>query len=341
MPGLTGHLSLGPHGVRQEVLIGQADAVFEFGFIGPAESGGFGDVEEFAGRAVGTGGVPFDAARVAHDFGHQFGELFDGEFLAGAGIDGLVAGVVVHQEHAEVGEVVDVEEFAEGRAVAPAGDARRPGEFRLVEAADERRQHVRVLRVVVIVGPVQIGRHHGNVVRPVLAVQEFTVFEAGDFRQGVGLVGLFEFAREQAVFLHRLRRHPRVDAAAAEEFELLAAVLPRRVDDVHLEDHIVVHKVGQRILVRHDAADFGRRQEYIFRLLLLEEGLDIRLPAEVELLMRPGNDVRVSLPLQLPHNGGAHHTPVTGDVDFAVFLHQSSSVIPGLTGNLDARSGRA
>ena len=325
MPGLTGHLSLGPHGVRQEVLIGQADAVFEFGFVGPAEGGGFGDVEELAGRAVGAGRVPLDPARVAHDFGDKFRELFDGEFLAGAGVDGLVAGVVVHQEHAEVGEVVDVEEFAEGRAVAPAGDARRSGELRLVEAADERRQHVGVLRVVVIVGPVQVGGHHGDEVRPVLAVQEFTVFEAGDFRQGVGFVGLFEFAGQEAIFLHRLRRHSRVDAAAAEEFELLAAVLPRRVDDVHLEDHIVVHKVGQRILVRHDPADFGRRQEYVFRIFLFEESLDIHLPAKVELLMRPGNDVRVTLPLQFPHDGGAHHTPVTGDIDLAVFLHQSSS----------------
>ncbi len=321
MPGLTGHLSFGPHGVRQEVLIGQADAVFEFGLVGPAEGGGFGDVEEFAGRAVGTGGVPFDAARVPHDAGHQFGELFDGEFLAGAGVDGLVAGVVVHQEHAEVGEVVDVEEFAEGRAVAPAGDARRPGELCLVEAADERRQHVGVLRMVVIVGPVQVGGHHGDVVRPVLAVQKFTVFEAGDFRQGVGFVGLFEFAREQAVFLHRLRRHPRVDAAAAEEFELLAAVFPRRVDDVHLQDHIVVHKVGQGILVCHNPPYLGRRQEYIFRLLFLEESLDIRLPAKVEFLVRPGNDVRIALPLQFPHDGGTYHAAVPGDVDFAVLVH--------------------
>ena len=81
--------------------------------VGPAEGGGFGDVEEFAGRAVGAGRVPLDPARVAHDFGDEFRQLFDGEFLAGTGVDGLVAGVIVHQEHAEVGEVVDVEELSQ------------------------------------------------------------------------------------------------------------------------------------------------------------------------------------------------------------------------------------
>ena len=53
-------------------MVGEADAIFEFGLVSPAEGGGFGDVEEFAGGAVGTGGVPFDAALVVNYFCNQF-----------------------------------------------------------------------------------------------------------------------------------------------------------------------------------------------------------------------------------------------------------------------------
>ena len=42
----VGYLSaLGSHGIVQKVLISEADAVFEFGLIGPAERGGFRHIE--------------------------------------------------------------------------------------------------------------------------------------------------------------------------------------------------------------------------------------------------------------------------------------------------------
>ena len=105
-------LSFCPHGIVEEILIGQADAVFQLGLVDPAQPGGLAYIQEFAGRAVGTGGVPLDDARISYHFGHQFGEGLDGEFLAGAGVDGLVAAVVVHQEHAEVGKVIDIKELS-------------------------------------------------------------------------------------------------------------------------------------------------------------------------------------------------------------------------------------
>ena len=192
-----------------------------------------------------------------------------------------------------------------------------------MEAADQGRKHVAVLGMVVIVGPVQVRGHHGNVVRPVLAVEELAVLEAGDLRQRIGLVGLLQRAGQQAALRHRLRRQARIDAAGAQEFELLAAVGPGRVDDVHLQDHVVVHEVREGALVGHDAPHLRRRQEHVFRLLGGEEGLHVRLAGEVQLLVRPGDDIRIALALKLPDDGGTHHSAVARHIDFRVFLHHN------------------
>ena len=299
-------------------MICQADAVFEFGTVGPAKVGGFAHVEELAGGAVGTGGVPEDAALVAYYLGYELGEGLDGELLAGASIDSLVTAVVVHEEHAEVGQVIDIEELAQGAAVAPAGDGLQTGLLGFVEATDEGRQHVAVLGMVVVVGAVEVGGHHGDVVRAVLAVEELAILEAGDLGQGIGLVGLLQLAGEQAALGHGLRRHAGVDAAGAQEFELAAAVAPGGMDDVHLQDHVVVHEVGQRALVGHNAAHLGGCQEHVLGLLLCEEGLHLVLTGEVQLPVRAGDDIGVALPLQFADNGTSHHAPVSGYVNLRV-----------------------
>lgn len=71
------------------------EALFEGGLGGEVEGLlGSGGVEAAAGLAVGFGGVPVDLACVAAELGDQFGEVADGDFAAGAEVDG-VGGVVV------------------------------------------------------------------------------------------------------------------------------------------------------------------------------------------------------------------------------------------------------
>lgn len=113
-------LSFGPHRVLQEVLVGKADTVLELGLVGPAQSRSLRDVKQLARRAVRHRGIPADLARIADHFGNQFGQCLDRQLLARAGIHRLVARVVVHQEDAEVGQVIHVEELAQRAAVAPA-----------------------------------------------------------------------------------------------------------------------------------------------------------------------------------------------------------------------------
>ena len=147
-----------------------AQAFFKLCAVGPAEGAALGYVEQLARSAVGLGCVPQDAALVAYHFSHKLGKLLDGKLLAGSGVYSLVARIIVHQEHAEVGEVVDVEEFAKRRAVAPACNLFKALFLCFVEAADKGRNHMGVGWVVVVVGAVEIGWHHGDVVSAILAV---------------------------------------------------------------------------------------------------------------------------------------------------------------------------
>ena len=55
-----------------------------------------------------------------------------------------------------------------------------------------------MLGMVVVVRTIKIRRHHADKVGAILSVQVLAVFQAGDFRQGVSLVGLFQFRGQQA-----------------------------------------------------------------------------------------------------------------------------------------------
>ncbi len=184
--------ALGAHRVVEEIFVGEADAFGKWGRGGPAEAGGLAHVEELAGCAVGLGGIPLDAAFVADGRRDKLGQLAYGELLARTGVDGLVAGVAVHEEHAKLGEVVDIEELTQRRAVAPACHDWLAREFRFMEAADERGEDVGVRGVVVVVRAVEVGGHDGDVVSAVLAVEELAVLQSGDLCERIRLVGLLQ-----------------------------------------------------------------------------------------------------------------------------------------------------
>ena len=270
-------LPFSSHRVVEEVGVCESDSFTQGGGGSPAEARGLRDIEELAGGTVGLGGVPLDAPFVAHGRGDEFGECLDGKFLACACVDCLVAGIVVHQEHAQLGEVVDIKKFSQRTSVTPADHDGVAGELRFMEAADERGKDVGVCRMVVVVGTIEVGGHHGDVVRTVLAVEELAVFQAGDLGEGVGLVGLLKLRREQARLGHRLRCHAGVDARRAEELEFLAAVAPCGVDDVHLKHHVVVHEVCKSRLICLNPTHLRCGKEDVFGFLGCKEAVDCLL----------------------------------------------------------------
>ena len=171
-----------------------------------------------------------------------------------------------------------------------------------------------VLGVIIVVRAIEISRHDGDIVGAVLTIEKLAILETGDLGEGVGLVGLLELAGEQAALGHGLWRHAGVDARGAKELELLAAVLPSGMNDVHLQNHVVIHEIGKGGLVSDNAAYLSSSEEHVLGLLLGEEGLNGLLAGEVKLLVGTGDDIGVALALELANDGGAHHATVTGNV---------------------------
>jgi len=295
----------------------------------PAEGAKARNIHQLSGRAVRFGRVEFDAAGVADDFAHSFGKLADGDVFAGADVDvgehglgvGFVGGFVeVHDVDAGGGHVVNVEEFAHGRAGAPDHDAFSVADFGFVEAADQCGDDMRVFRVVVVAGAVEVGGHDAAVVDAVagavLAVVTFAEFDAGDLGDGVGFVGGFQGAGQQGVFAHGLRGEFGVDAAAAEEQEFLHAHAPGLMDDVGFDHHVLVDEFGRVGVVGVDAADLGGGEVDLAGLLGFEEGAHGGLVGEVELGVGAGDDVGLALAVEDTDDGGPDHAAMAGDVDF-------------------------
>src|SRR3954452_10052563 len=105
--------------------------------------------------------VPGDLAREARQLGDQPGELLDRDLLARADVDRLLAVVWLGGQRERSGRVVDVEELARRRAIAPEHDL--PG--RLVHLPDQVRDHMGVRRVEVVARPVEVGGEQKDRIR--------------------------------------------------------------------------------------------------------------------------------------------------------------------------------
>ena len=118
-----------------------------------------GHVEQFSRRAVRFRGVPHDLGGGMHDAPHHLGQLPDGYIFAGADVDVTCLAVALHQKHAGVGQIVDVEELPPGRSRAPDHDFVAAFLARVVEPANHRRQDVPAVQIEVVVRPIEIGGH--------------------------------------------------------------------------------------------------------------------------------------------------------------------------------------
>ena len=184
-----------------------------------------------------------------------------------------------------------------------------------VDLAHHGGHHVAILEVEIVVRPVEIGRHHGNVVGAVLQVVAFAHFEARNLRDGVFLVSVFQFAREQSILFHGLRGVLRVNAGGPQEQELLHVVRIGLAEHVALDLHVHHHKVGTVERVGHDATHKGSGEHHRIGALLIKELLDRILVREVEFLMIAPNQVVVATGLEVIPNGRAHQAVVACNVD--------------------------
>ena len=217
-----------------------------------------------------------------------------------------------------------MEKLALRGAGAPERDRRvgavRLGALGLVEAADQRREHVAGLQVEVVARAVQVGRHQVDHVVAVLAVERLGDLDARDLGDGVGPIGRLQRAGQEVLLLHRLGRLARVDAGRAQVHDAPGLAEPRLVGrHQHLvrDREVVADEVGREVAVGEDAAHLGRRQDDVRRLLGVEERADGRAVAEVQLGARARHHLD-AVGGEAAHDGGADEPAVARDEDSGI-----------------------
>ena len=101
-----------------------------------------------------------------------------------------------------------------------------------------------VLQMEVVIGTIEVGGHHGNIVGAVLQVVALAHLQAGNLGDGVLLVGVLQRAGQEAVLLHGLRCVLGIDAGAAQEEQFLHAMGVGFTDHVALNLHVHHNEVS-------------------------------------------------------------------------------------------------
>src|ERR1019366_2461654 len=311
---------------------GALDAFFEAGGVAPAETVQQADVQQLAGRAVWLGGIEDQGAVEIEHAGDDLGQLADRDLLAGANVDerrrilgqqGTESGIVqVHQKATSLGEIVGVEKFASRRASAPDDNLLRTGGFGFSRFANERRENMRVGQIEVVVGTVQVRRHCGEIASAILAVVAPAHLDSRNLGDCVGAVGRLQRPGQQVVFPNRLGAEPGVDAGGAKEEQAFHPGIAAGLDQVGLDDEVVADKVGWGALVGENAADPGCGKEDKLRLFVGNKLVYSDLIAEIEILVRAGEQVVVSKAQEFAMNCRSDQAAMAGDVDAAVQVHK-------------------
>ena len=177
-----------------------------------------------------------------------------------------------------------------------------------------------VLQVEVVVGAIEVGGHHGNIVGAVLQVIALAHLQAGYLGNGVLLVGVLQRAGEQAVLLHGLRCILGIDAGGAQKQEFLNSVRVGLTDHVALDLHVHHNEVRTVEHIGHNATHKGSGQHHCIGLLLVKERLDRVLVRQVQLLMAAAHQVIISSLLEVIPYGRTHKAIVACHVYFTLFV---------------------
>ena len=98
-----------------------------------------------------------------------------------------------------------MQKFAAGQAAAP--DLNRTPAFPdgRIDLGEQGRQDMAREQVEIVVGAIEVRRHHRGEITAMLAAISLAQFEPGDFGDRIPLVGRLERAGQQAAFRHRPR----------------------------------------------------------------------------------------------------------------------------------------
>jgi len=137
---------------------------------------------------------------------------------------------------------------------------------------------------------------------------------------------------------------PRIDARTPQVEELLDPHPVRSVDHVRVDHGVVEEELGRTGPVGVDPTDGSGDDDDLVRPRLHHEVPDAGLHAQIELLVRVGDDGRPAPPLELAHDGRAPQAGVAGHIDALAICHPTdvpTALIELVRGILESRSGGA
>ena len=114
-----------------------------------------------------------------------------------------------------------------------------------------------VLGMEIIPRAIEVCRHDGDEFRAVLPIVGFTHLDAGNFGDGVRLVGWFQQTGQKVFFPHWLGCQFGVDAGGAQEEQSFDAMQIGLVDDVVLDLQVEIDEFSGVAVVGVDATNLG------------------------------------------------------------------------------------
>ena len=279
--------------------VSQLNTLAQRGAALPAQPAESGNIAELSGRAVGPVGIIDDPALIAHDVFYQPGQFPDADVFARADIDDRGVVIILHEKDGRLGQVIHIQKFPAGPPGTPDFHRIRPPDFGLVEFPEQGRQHMRTGQAEIIPRPVEIGWHQRDGVEAVLSMVGLAQFKPGNLGDGIPLVGCFQRAAEQIVFLYRLRAVARIDAGGAQKGQFFCAISISRFHNMRLYQQIVAQKLNGPRGIGLNAAHHRGGVKDIFRPGVRKKPLDPGLNFQVQFGMGAGNEVVEFMPLQI------------------------------------------
>ena len=124
---------------------------------------------------------------------------------------------------------------------------------------------MRRFEVIVVIRPVHVGGHGADKVAAVLATVGLAEFDAGDFGDGIPLIGRFQRAGKQIILLQWLGRQLRINAGAAQEEQFDNSGLAGAANQIVLDLKILIEEFCRLLIIGFDPANSCRSHEHIFR----------------------------------------------------------------------------
>src|SRR5215471_142864 len=103
----------------EEIGIRGGDTIAQRGLCAPAQCCELADVQQLLRSSVRARGIERQRSGIADDVGDELCEFGDGRVLPGPDIQKPVPRIVLQDEYAGVGEVVDGEKLAPGPSASP------------------------------------------------------------------------------------------------------------------------------------------------------------------------------------------------------------------------------